>query len=282
MPSWASTYKKHASEGFEIVGLECQNSTDAEIADFMKSKSAAFEASTGGNLSGAAVSGIPHGFLFGADGKLIADDGLRGGALEQKVTAAVKECGAAMAGPGPYVKLAPLAAQIRARIGLGNVLKTLAVKKNSKDSAEAAEATMMYDSLHGSGQEQLENAAEKKSEDVLAAVSTYERLSVQFSGDEIGKKAFDELTAMKKDSQIRKEIEGASMWKIIEQINDKMKPVKGLKDPKDPAFVKLNYDTLVMLANGCKTIIARCPNTMAAKKAQDMIDEYTKPNVTAK
>lgn len=277
MPSWASTYKKHQAEGFEIIGFECQGSTSAEIAEFMKSKNADFEATSGGNLKGSSVSGIPHGFLFGPDGKLISDS-VRANTLEKAVTAAVKECGAAMAGPGPYVKLAPLAAQIRAGVGLGTVLKTLGVKKDSKDAAEAAEATMMYDSLHGSAQEQLEIATEKKSEDVLAALSKFDRLAMQFTGDEIGKKAADESAAMKKDPVIKKEIEGASMWKIIEAINDKMKPVKGLKDPKDPAFVKLNIEALQSLAVGCRTIIARCPNTMAAKKAQDMIDEYTKPN----
>ncbi len=274
MPSWASLYKKHAAEGFEIVGLECQGSTEAEIAEFMKSKSADFEATTGGSLKGAAVSGIPHGFLFGPDGKLITDSGLRGAELEKKVVSAVKECGAAMAGPGPYVKLAPLAAQIRSGLGLGTVLKTLATKKTSKDAAEVAEATMMYDALHGNAEEQLASAMEKKADDPVAALSKFDRLSLQFSGDEIAKKATDESAAMKKDPVIKKELEGAGMWKIIEALNDKLKPVKGLKDPKDPAFVKINIEALQGLVGGCRTIIQRCPNTGAAKKAQDLMDEF--------
>src|SRR3981081_2648225 len=98
MPSWASLYKKHNADGFEIIGLECQGGTTAQIGDFMKGKNATFESVSGGNLKGSAVSGIPHGFLFGADGKLIGE--MRGGALEKKVASAVKECGAAMAGPG--------------------------------------------------------------------------------------------------------------------------------------------------------------------------------------
>ncbi len=70
------------------------------------------------------------------------------------------------------------------------------------------------------------------------------------------------------------------MWKMIEGWNDKLKAIKGVKDPKDAAFVKLNLDALQGLIGGCKTIIQRCPNTKAAERAKGLYGTITfqRPN----
>ena len=74
MPQLAALYKKYEEQGFHIVGLECQGSTANEISSLAKSKGAGYQITTGGDLKGSNVRGIPHGFLFGPDGKLAADD----------------------------------------------------------------------------------------------------------------------------------------------------------------------------------------------------------------
>ena len=205
---------------------------------------------------------------------MITEKGLHGAEAEKTVSAALKECGAALAGPGPYTKLAPLAAQIKSGIGLGSIMKTLTTKTSSKDATEAAEATMMLTALQTGAKDQLEGAIEKKKEDPLSALLKFDHLSQQFVGDDIAKKASEQSATMRKDPLIKKELEGATMWKMIEGWNDKLKPVKGIKDPKDPAFVKLNLETLQGLVAGCRTIIQRCPNTKAAEHAKEYIENY--------
>lgn len=273
IPHWEAMYKKHNQEGFEIVGMECQNSTEAEIVALTKMKGMDYDVTTGGRLNGANVTGIPHGYLFAADGTMVADNPLSAD-LEKKVATLIRESAGAMAGPGPYVKLAPLAAQIKAGVGLGTVLKTLSTKKASKDAVESAEATMMFDALHGSAQEQLENAIEKKAEDPLGALAKLDKLAAQFSGDEIAKKAADESIAMKKDPAIKKEIEAGMMWKQIEALNEKLKPVKGAKNPADEAFRKANLPAIQSMIVGCQTINQRFPGTIAANKAQGLMESY--------
>jgi hypothetical protein len=265
-------YKKEVDAGLEIVGIE-GGATAAEIAEYAKGKGMTYQCCSGGNIKGSNVATIPHTFLFGADGNLIGEK-LRLPELQKKVPLALKECGAALAGAGPYTKLGPLAAQIKSGIGLGTVLKTLATKKNSKDAVEVAEATMMYDALHNGGQEQFDMAMEQKSEEMVAALQKFDRLAAQFAGDEIGKKASEQALAMKKDPQVKAELAGEQMWKIIEGLNDKLKPVKGVKDPKEQAFRDLNIDSLKGLVAGCYTIIQRCPKTKAAARAQEYIDDY--------
>lgn len=269
----AALYKKNVEAGLEIVGLEVQGSSAADVAEYAKGKGMTYQCTSGGSIKGSNVVGIPHTFLFGADGNLIAEKLRPGGELDKKLAVALKECGAALAGPGPYTKLGPLAAQIKSGIGLGTVLKTLATKKNSKDATEVAEATMMYDALHNGGQEQLDSATEQKAEEMVAALQKFERLATQFAGDEIGKKASEQALAMKKDPKVKAEVAGEQMWKIIEGLNDKLKPVKGVKDPKEKAFRDLNQDALIGLVAGCRTIIQRCPKTKAAERAQGYIDE---------
>ena len=274
MPSWASIYKKHQSEGFEIIGFECQGTAQAEINTVIKSKGADFDICEGGEIKGAVVGGIPHTFLFGADGNLISESLRAGPELDKKVTSALKECGAALAGAGPYTKLLPLATQIKSGLGLGTVLKTLVAKKSSKDSVEAAEADMMYEALHTGALSQIDRSVEMKMDDPLSAVARLDHMAQQFTGDEIGKKAAEQASLMRKDPAVRKEAEGELMWKVIISLNEKLKPVRGSRDPKDEAFKKANIPAIQSLILGCGTIVQRVPGTKAAERAKTLVEDY--------
>jgi len=268
----AELYKKYSEEGFHIVGLECQGSAENAIVQMCKDKGVTFQITTGGDLKGANVRGIPHGFLFGADGKLVGEP--HPGEVEAKIKDLLKETSAAMAGPGPYVKLAALAAQIKSGNGLGTVLKTLRTKKDSKDEAEAKEAAMMFESLSGAATRQLEGAIGKKESEPMSALKTLDKLALQFTGDEIGTKAKSEADAMRKDPKIKKEVEAETMFKTLADMEEKLKPFQGSKNPKADGFKKLNQQALVGLVGGCQTLIQRYPETGAAKKAQEMMEQY--------
>ena len=269
----AELYKKYSEQGFHIIGLECQNSATDAITGIASGSCVKFQLGTGGSIMGADVSGIPHGFLFGADGKLVADNP-NTRELESKVKQLVKETGAALAGPGPYVKLAALAAQIKSGLQLGSVLKTLETKKASKAADEAAEATMMYDALSGGAQEQIQSALAQKDQNAASAVSRLDKLAMQFSGHELGTKARQESDTLKKDPAVKKEIDAEAMWKQIDTMNDSLKPVRGVKNPKDEAFRKTNGAGIQAIVGGCQALAQRFPGTAAAKKADELMNTY--------
>jgi hypothetical protein len=273
VPQLAGLYKKYVEQGFHIVGLECQGSAADAISKVAASKGAGYQMTTGGNLKGANVSGIPHGFLFGPDGKMV-EDNPHGAALEKKVKELLKETSAYMAGPGPYVKLAGMAAQIKTGVGLGSALKTLATKKDSKDAAEAAEAKMMYESLNGAAQEMLSGAIAMKESKPVDALAKLDKLALQFSGDEVGTKAKTEADALKKDPKVKKEVEAEAVWKQIATMNEGLKPVRGVKDPKDPAFMKLNGPAIQAMIGGCQSLTQRYAGTEAASKAEGLMNDY--------
>ncbi|MCW8133382.1 MAG: hypothetical protein KIS92_23770 [Planctomycetota bacterium] len=269
----AGLYKKYSEQGFHIVGLECQGSTAAEISNMAKAKGVAYQLTTGGDLKGANVRGIPHGFLFGPDGKLVADD-VPFSELEKKIKELLPEVAGAMAGPGPYKKLAPQAAQVKAGQGLGAVLKLLRTKVESKDAEEAAEAKMMLEALGGAAQAQLDRAVGMKESDPLGAIAKLDKLAVQFAGDEIAVKAKTETDALKKDPKVRKEIEAAGVFAQIEKAYDGLKPFLGEKNPKADGFVKLNQAAINNIVAGCQMIVQRYPETNVAKKAQEMMNQF--------
>jgi hypothetical protein len=268
----AEVYKKYESQGLHIIGLEAQSSAKDAIVTLCKGKGVTYQITTGGRLKGADGPGIPQGFLFGADGKFVCE--VHPGQLEPKIKDLIKEVAAAMAGPGPYVKLASLATQVRSGQGLGTVLKTLRAKKDSKDEAEAKEAAMMLESLGSVAQMRLDRAMALKDSDPAECVKQLVKVGTQFTGDEIGTKARTESETMKKDPKVRKEIEGSVMYEQYEKVFETLKPFQGARDPKAEGFRKLNLDKITQIVSGCKTIVARYPDTLASKKATEMMDQF--------
>ena len=179
-----------------------------------------------------------------------------------------------MAGPGPYKKLAAQAAQVKAGTGLGQLLKTLKGKQDSKDADEAAEAKMMFESLSAAGKGRLEKAVAQKATEPTAALEKLDKLAQQFAGDEIGDQAKKEAEALKKDPAVKKELDADYMLKQAQAMVDKLKPVQGEKDPKNAAFKKANAASIQTIVATCQSIGQRYPGTAAAKKAEELANEY--------
>jgi pimeloyl-ACP methyl ester carboxylesterase len=197
-------------------------------------------------------------------------------AIEFVIKAMLKDSTSTWAGAGKYKKLADLAAQIKTGVGLAQVLKTPAAKKDSKDADEAAEAKMMYEALRGGAQESLEAALSYKDKDSkqMFALEWLDKLSAQLAGDEIGAKAKAAADQLRKDPKVIKEIDAEKTFKQIQSIEDGIRAVAGKKDTKDAAFRKSNAQNIAILVQGCQQLIQRYPGTTAAQKADSLLNEY--------
>ncbi|MBI3270716.1 MAG: hypothetical protein HYZ53_17065 [Planctomycetes bacterium] len=269
----AELHQKYADQGFHIIGLECQGSSKDEISRLAQSKGVKFQLTTGGELKGAHVTGIPHGFLFGPDGRLAADNP-HGAELESKVKELLGETFAAMVGPGPYKKLASLASQVRAGKNLGQVLKTLRAKLSSKDPEEAAEAKMMFDSLNGAATRQMEGAMARKASDPVACVKTLDVLAARFKDDEVGSQAKKELDVQRKDPAVKKEMDASAVLAKVQALIAGLKPVQGDRDPGSGQFRKKNAEGFQQVVAGCKFILQKFPDTQAAAEARTLLEQY--------
>jgi hypothetical protein len=269
----AGLYKKYSEQGLQIVGLECQNSTAAEIQSFATSKGIKYQCTTGGELSGAVLEGIPHTYLLGPDGAL-AGENMMGKLLDDKIKTLLLDSSTVFIGDGPYKKLAQLAAQAKTGQYLGQTLKTLRTKKDSKDADEASEAKMMYDAIYTSAQEAFDGAVADKDSNPLSSIARFEKLTVRYAGDELATNSKKEADALKKDPKVKKEMEADEMWKKVELFNNQMKAFQGQRDPKNEGFRKINAQTITILLGGCQQLIQRYPNTAAAAHAEELASEY--------
>lgn len=70
MPMFNALSKRYDSKGLVVIGAHCQNASDAEILEKVKSTKVKFPVTTG--TSGPVqFSGIPHSCIFGPDGELL-------------------------------------------------------------------------------------------------------------------------------------------------------------------------------------------------------------------
>lgn len=201
-------------------------------------------------------------------------EGKNPGWLPQLERKPIKSPGELMAGPGPYVKLEALANQVIAQQGLGKVLATLRTKKDSADPQEKKEAAMMFESLGGEAQRRLDAALEAKATQPLDALERLDRFAADFAGDELAVTAKKEADTLRRDPKVRKEQEAALLWTKVEMLVGRLQPVNGKKDPKDNEFLKKNGQTLQWINAGCLQIRQRYPETAAAKRAEDLQNQY--------
>ena len=269
----AGLYKKYSDQGFHIIAFECQGSTTAEIENLAKSKKVPYQLTEGGNLTGATGNGLPQSYLLAADGKIAGTD-LSGKPLEDKVKALIKDAAVVYPGAGPYKKLALLATQIKTGRNLGASLKLITAKKDSKDAEESAEAKMMYDAVHGAAEESLTSATSDKDSDPVTAIFRLDNLAQRYDGVDIAVTAKKESDALKKDPKVKKELDAEAYWQRVVGFQDQLKAVGGTKDPKNEAFKKANAQNIPILIGGCQQLMKQFPETVAAKKADQVISEY--------
>jgi len=269
MPQLEDLYKKYQDQGVQVMGFEMQGSTAAATTAFIKDKRITFQISADGKVRSASAQTIPYIFLFGSDGKLAAEHVLIAD-LEAKLKELAHEDFTAMAGPGPYVKLAPLMAQVKAG-QLGEVLKSLREKKGSKDAAEAREANSMLNAFSAMAKSRFDKAATFKTTDPVRAMYQYQYIAQLFAGDELGDKATKEAEALKASANSASEAEADAAWKQIETLLESVRPVNGDKSLKNPAVAAANVALVQKLAVSCLGINQRFPNSKAAKKANDLM-----------
>ncbi len=180
----------------------------------------------------------------------------------------------AMAGPGPYTKLASLADRIRSGRGLGDVLRTLRSKKDSPDPEEAREAQAMFQALEKSARGALEAGLAMKDSEPLEALRLLERAAAQFSGDEIGSRAGEEARALKQTPRVQNEIKAETTWRKIELFKRQLSPHNGKYDPASEAFRRKNQAAIMALLRSCQSLAKTYPGTAAAARAEALMAEY--------
>jgi len=199
---------------------------------------------------------------------------LVGNAIGESIVKHAQESTWELSGPGPYVKLSSLAAQIRQGRGLGAALKTLAAKKAVEDPVEAAEAAAMFDALSRGAQDRLEAALAEIETDPGEALARFNAVASMFAGSDIAVKAKEAADKLKNDPKIQNEAKAAALLDRAAAAEAAMRPFQGAKDPKAEGFRKLNGPSIEALIAQCQLIVKRYPGTKAAGQAEALQSRY--------
>jgi hypothetical protein len=176
----------------------------------------------------------------------------RDGAAESPSPPASPTVLEAMAGPGPYGRHA---AKLRSGRDLGRLLSSLREKPDGEEGERILKSLSRYASARLEGALALEGA------DSAAAVRALDVLAREFEGDETGAKAAEAAERLRREPKVQTELKAEARWKAIEEIRARQKP----RRPGGPA--------LEALRAACEQLLRAYPDTVAAAKARDLLNE---------
>lgn len=209
---------------------------------------------------------------FSIDRVHLYRDGAAGGTdLSRPVSTTLAQ---AMTGPGPYVKLAAIAAKVRSGRGLGEALAGLRQKVESADREEAEEARRLLEALEKHAQKSLEAALALRASNPLEALPLLDRAAVQFAGHEAGEKAREEAAALRRDPSFQKEAKAEALWAKVEDLKARLQPHNGALDPKSEAFRRRNEPALRAMLDACLQLQRTFPGTAAGGRAAALLEQY--------
>ncbi len=177
----------------------------------------------------------------------------------------------AMAGPGPYRRLAALASRLRSGRGLGEARKEADRRRGAADLEEAREAETLHDHLTRYGESLLAEAAAL---DPAAAVRRLEEAESLFAGDDLAARAKEARESLKRDPKTQEELKADALWLRLQEGIRRLRPFAGSRDPKSEGFRRLNAAALEALQAQARLIAQRHPDTAAARRAEDFARLY--------
>jgi len=211
MPQLVKLQEEMKDSGFLVIGLHAQNGTKEEVANKARSLKVNFPVFDQGNIPGQKVDGIPALFLFDSSGKLV---GSGRSELKTKAHALAQSEPHFLAAGMKYTKHKATAESLKKSKAYGSMLKKLE-KDLKADGAAGSEAKYLTERITAHGKRQIEAAKEAEKEDAFIAVQTWNDLSTQYKGHEIGDEASKRVKELKTDKAFQEELKASTMAQQI-------------------------------------------------------------------
>ena len=266
MPQLVKLQDELKDSGFVIIGLHAQNGTKEEVANKARSLKVNFPVFDRGSIPGQKVDGIPALFLFDSSGKMVGS-----GRSELKTKAhelALSEPHYLAAGM-KYTKHKATAESLKKSKAYGSMLKKLE-KDLKSEGAAGAEAKYLTERITKHGTRQVEAAKEAEKEDAFAAMQTWNELSTNFKGHEIGTEAAKRLKELKADKGFQEELKASTMAQQILGECNKLIAQGGKID--------LEYAVNKPVATNIKASVAalkkKYPDSKAAANINGLVQSY--------
>jgi len=268
MPQLVKLQEELKDSGFALVAAHSQNVPKEKVFKLLKQNKVNYTVTSGANVPGNPVSGLPAGFLFDASGKLV-EKGMPAG-LKQKVHKLLESEPHFLAAGRKYTKLAPVAESLKKTTAYGQVLKRLE-KDLSATGPAGEEAKYLSERLTAHGERLLETAKKAEGEDAAKAVLSYTEVSARYKGSKVGEKADARLKELRADKDFQEELKacgvlntilgecGKLIWQGRGEINLENGP---------------NKKIAANVTSGVQALKKKYPNSKAATRATNELSIY--------
>ena len=211
MPQLVKLQEEMKDSGFLVIGLHAQNGTKEEVANKARSLKINFPVFDQGSIPGQKVDGIPALFLFDSSGKLVGSGRTE---LKAKAHELAQSEPHFLAAGMKYTKHKATADSLKKSKAYGSILKKLE-KDLKAEGATGAEAKYLSERITAHGKRQMEVAKDSEKEDAFMAMQTWNDLSTQYKGHEIGNDAAKRLKELKVDKAFQEELKASTMAQQI-------------------------------------------------------------------
>lgn len=275
IPHVSQMQAKFGSENFIVIANQCQDATDAVAQSTWQSRAVndLVCVINRGNLTGSAVTGIPHCFLFDEAGNKVFEGSPAD--VEPSIEATMKKSIGALVFGHTYTKLQSVASVIGQQSGnFAAAIKKLHKTSDGADAQAKDEADFLLGRLKTWSDAKLAQIQDLRTAQPAQVPDLLAKMINLLHGDDMGK-PFEALAKdLKKDKAFMSELQAAEM---LSQIKAQAKQCGLSADPKEFLSHASNQDKAASLVSGLQQVCGKFPKTVAATEAKQLALSWT-PN----
>lgn len=266
MPQLVKLQDDLKDSGFAIIAPHSQAGGPEDVASFGRRYKINFTLTSGGEVPGHKVSGLPTQFLFDTQGKLVVTDHHIN---LQRVRELVASEPHFLAYGRKYTKHKAEADLLKKTKAYGQILKKLEKSLNGTGVA-AEEAKYLTTRISAHGSKKLEEAKTAEEDNAFGAQQAYTALAANWKGSEIGEKAAARLKELKADKDFQNELKASTLANQILSECDKLVAQGG----KINLEYELNKRVVTSVKTGVAALKKKFPDSKAAKSIGQSLEGY--------
>jgi hypothetical protein len=272
VPHLVRWHDELADFGLVIVAPHRQKATDDEVRSVARARGINYTVTTG-HVAGGKGTGIPHSFIFDANGKCVFEG--HPAEAEKALRATFGAALVAKADRSSFPKLvAAQADALKAGKPPAGVLTKLQPLTRAPDAETAAAAKALADVLTAPAKAALAAAKAQRADDPLAAYDRVQRLTVTFKGTPVGADAVKFFAELKADRAVTAELKARPLLEKVRALDQVLGKVLGEKEAPDDAFRKATGPQLKQLKDVIGQMKRAVPDARATKDAVVLAEKY--------
>lgn len=263
---------KYAAQGFIIIAAHCQDVPRDKVVALCRSKHVNYTVTSGTRLPGDTSNGIPHAFLFGADGKLIKEGHPE--SLTKDIDDAIAKAPHWITGGRQLASKEgkAIADGLKAGKPWSWALTECesALKKNDEKAKE--EADFLKAQILALGDRKLTDAGSAEATDPVTAMGLYTEVSTGWKKTDQGGKADAKIKELKADKNFQEELKVGQTIQKIRALADSLVLPEG-KETYD-LTAGPNAQVSPQIQAGAKDLKKKHPDSPQVKKLLDDLKTF--------